>query len=54
MQTISILAQIAMIGVLALLTLVLGYSIGFNEGEREGFRRGRSSVRHASSWELNK
>ena len=54
MQVIGLMAQLAMIGVLALLTLVLGYSIGFNEGEKEGFRRGRSSVRHASSWELNK
>ena len=54
METISLLAQLVILGILGFLALVAGYAIGFNEGEKEGFRRGRSLSRHASSWELNK
>jgi hypothetical protein len=54
MQTISLLAQLVILGILGFLVLVAGYAVGFNEGEKEGFRKGRSMARHASSWELNK
>ena len=54
MQTIGLLAQFAMIGLLGLLSMAFGYAAGHKDGTKEGFNRGRAVSRHMAGREVSK
>jgi hypothetical protein len=43
------LSIVIMMSVSGILMSAITYSVGFREGEREGFQKGKSIARHASS-----
>jgi hypothetical protein len=42
------LSIIVMMSIGAILWAVMSYSVGYKEGQREGFKRGRAVSRHAA------
>ena len=54
METVGLLAQMLIIGLLGLLALAYGYSVGHKDGVKEGFDRGRAIGRHAAGREVAK
>ena len=54
MQTVGLLAELAIIGLLGLLAMVFGYVAGHKDGTKEGFNRGRAVSRHAAGREVSK
>ena len=54
MQVIGLMAQVAMIVVLGVIALALGYATGHKDGTKEGFDRGKAIGRHAAGREVSK
>jgi hypothetical protein len=45
----EIIMRLVMLGIWSVLTIAIGYSIGFKEGRREGVIRGKAIGRHAAN-----
>ena len=45
----EILMRLFMLGIWSVLTVAIGYAIGFKEGRREGVVRGKAIGRHAAN-----
>jgi ammonia channel protein AmtB len=53
-MTSSEIGLFVLMAIACILWAVVSYSMGFKEGQREGYRRGRSVSRHISAKELTK
>jgi hypothetical protein len=45
----EIIMRLFMLGIWSILTIAIGYAIGFKEGRREGVIRGKAIGRHAAN-----